>query len=282
MKRGRRVLSRNRILVLWVVAALAMLVLASAPAGATTAGWMPLLPPANPDRVGHGLGGANPRPLQVDEAPPLTTANLTGTLGLAGWFVSPVLVILTATDNVRVMSTHYRIGNETWRLYTEPFSIEIDGRHTLDFFSIDNASNLEDPKTTPVPIDRSPPRFLSLSPRGILHSASVRLAWEAEDDASGIAGYEVSVDGGAFQSVGDNTSLGVSLADGGHAVRIRALDAAGNTGEATYDFRVDTFALSLTGPQGTLLLLVVFGINVVIVLAIYARIRWKRPQRPRA
>ena len=227
--------------------------------------------------IGNPLvDGKAPLPAGV---PPVTKVELRGTPGRAGWFVSPVLVILSATDDVGVASTHYSIDGGQWQTYTPtlPPSVNADGNHTVDYFSLDREGNAEDSKATRVPVDRNPPVLLTLSPQGTVSTSNVVLKWKAEDIASGVAGFNVSVDGGPFEAVGLQISKTVSLADGRHTVRIGALDVAGNDAETQFAFQVDTFVLSATGPQATLFLALIFGVNAAIVLSVLIVRRRKRP-----
>lgn len=213
-----------------------------------------------------------PRPA----APPVTRVQMRGTLGLGGWFVSSVLVILNATDDVGVATTWYAIDRGDLQRYGAPFQINDDANHTLEFFSIDREDSAEDPKAANVRVDRNPPVFVAMSPQGIVTTRNFVLSWEAEDEASGIARYEVSVDGSPFVSVGEGTSQPLTLADGKHSVQVRVFDVAGNDDETEYIVQVDTFLLSATGPQGTLILALIFGVNVAAVMAIVSLRRRKR------
>ena len=213
-----------------------------------------------------------PRPA----APPVTTAQMRGTLGLGGWFVSSVLVILNATDDVGVATTWYAIDRGDLQRYVMPFSINDDANHTLEFYSIDRQDLLEVPKTANVRVDRNPPVFVAMSPQGIVTTRNFVLSWKAEDEASGIARYEVSVDGSPFASVGQGTSQPLTLEDGEHSVQVRVFDVAGNDDETEYIVHVDTFPLSATGPQGTLILALIFGVNVAAVMAVVILRRRRR------
>jgi|GEM_PF-2793394 len=76
---------------------------------------------------------------------------------------------------------------------------------------------------------------------------AVRVSWTASDDVSGIAYFDVSIDGGApFWLSGDVMEYTFDeLADGQHVVRIVAVDMAGNEGSDEISFTVDTVAPSL-------------------------------------
>jgi hypothetical protein len=85
-------------------------------------------------------------------------------------------------------------------------------------------------------------------------SSGFTLAWPAATDAVGVTGYEVDNGSGAYASVGTALTLVVTgkTAATGHAVRVRAKDAAGNyatplTATATTSAAADTTAPVMTG-----------------------------------
>jgi len=85
-------------------------------------------------------------------------------------------------------------------------------------------------------------------------SSGFTLTWSAATDTVGVAGYEVDNGSGAYASVGSALTLVVTgkAAATGHAVRVRAKDAAGNyatplTATATTLAAADTTAPVMTG-----------------------------------
>jgi hypothetical protein len=59
-------------------------------------------------------------------------------------YLSPVTVTLTATDlGSGVASTHYKLDGGSDTTYAGPFDVATAGDHTLLFWSIDNAGNIE-------------------------------------------------------------------------------------------------------------------------------------------
>ncbi|HIQ22917.1 MAG TPA: hypothetical protein EYH34_16955, partial [Planctomycetes bacterium] len=91
--------------------------------------------------------------LQIDTTPPATTADLSGTLGQGGWYVSDVRVSLSAVDGTSgVAVTEYRIDGGLWHVYHGPFTVSGDGSHTVEYRSTDNAGNAEDTRSVSVPI----------------------------------------------------------------------------------------------------------------------------------
>ncbi|HUO56369.1 MAG TPA: hypothetical protein VMU27_02975 [Candidatus Paceibacterota bacterium] len=96
-----------------------------------------------------------------DITPPITTASATGTIGLNGWYISNVLVTLSATDTESgVASTLYSIDNGIHWLpdsATSSILLSQEGTTTIHFFSTDNAGNSEPPSIISVKIDKTPP-----------------------------------------------------------------------------------------------------------------------------
>lgn len=79
-----------------------------------------------------------------DTTPPITTIDLSGTLGLNGWFISEVLVTLNAIDDFSgVGYSEYSYDGSNWHLYSEPFLIPFEGEITIYYRSTDIAGNTE-------------------------------------------------------------------------------------------------------------------------------------------
>ncbi len=97
--------------------------------------------------------------------------------------------------------------------------------------------------------DTAPPTvsILSPSPGAWLRTTTVLISWSGSDDASGIAYYEVSVDGRAFLNVSLSASYGAQLfSSGAHRATVRATDVAGNAAEATVTFNLDLTAPTIS------------------------------------
>ena len=206
-------------------------------------------------------------PFGIDYVPPVTTANLNGTLGAAGWYTSGVLVNFTFFDvDSGTAEISFRLDAGLWQVYEAPFVVT-DGRHTLEYFAQDLANNLEAIRTLRFDVDMSRPVFGLASPSGVVPSGHVEIRWSASDNTSGLAGYFLQIDGGDTLSLGTSSSYLLSMPDGHHTAVIRAVDLAGNEASVELRFRVDTNVFSLTGPQGgapTYLILVI-GIAVLLL-----------------
>jgi hypothetical protein len=167
-----------------------------------------------------------------DGTPPVTTATLSGTLGLNGWYVSPVTVTLVAIDEGSgVYST-----NLDGTPYSGPRLYDAEGATTIAYQSYDNASNLETLKSTTFTIDTIPPLSMVAVPAetGKWFHGELVLAGISFDETSGVAGVEVSLNGGATwqpATGGDVWSFTwntQTFPDGMYGVQLRGSDQAGN------------------------------------------------------
>jgi hypothetical protein len=92
-------------------------------------------------------------------------------------------------------------------------------------------------------IDGTPPTSVALTSPGAVNSARPRLTWNAASDATtGVAGYDVSIDGGATTRVSGTEHVPASaLREGRHTYTVRAIDGFGNAAPAvTGTVLVDT------------------------------------------
>ena len=81
---------------------------------------------------------------KIDTAAPTTTASLSGTVGLAGWYTSSVTVTLNQSDATSgVAQTLYSLnGGSTWQTYSSPFMVSTQGNDSVEFYSTDVAGNV--------------------------------------------------------------------------------------------------------------------------------------------
>jgi len=136
----------------------------------------------------------------IDRTPPTTTASLSGTAGLGGWYVSPVTVTLTpADDSSGVRSTRYTLDGGAEQTYTAPFTVQDDGRHAVAFWSSDATNpapgNREETRGVEVPVDMTPPEPPAVLDDGAVTDDPSVLngQWSGSDPASGIAAYQYAV-----------------------------------------------------------------------------------------
>lgn len=88
-------------------------------------------------------------------APPVTSHSLAGTMGSDDWYLSDVVITLTANEAVRW--TKYHIDGGGWKTYGTAFTIKNDGIHTLEYYSKDTFGGEENIKSTTVKIDKTAP-----------------------------------------------------------------------------------------------------------------------------
>jgi nitroreductase len=92
--------------------------------------------------VGHPFGGGE------DTTPPVTICTLNGTQQGSA-YISPVEVALMATDDYSgVNFTKYKVDMGDWTTYSTPFMVSGEGEHTVFFYSVDTAGNIETQKNT--------------------------------------------------------------------------------------------------------------------------------------
>jgi len=103
--------------------------------------------------------------VKIDNTPPETDCVLDGTMGNNGWYVSTVTISFNATDNLSgVDITKYKIDDGSWETYDGDIDVVDNGEHTVYFYSIDNAGNIEGEKNTTFKIDKEKPTIHITTP----------------------------------------------------------------------------------------------------------------------
>lgn len=157
--------------------------------------------------------------IKTDNIPPVTLANYPD-----GWVNTQVGVTLSATDaDSGVKDTFYRIDGGAWTSGTS-LTIDTEGTHTVDFYSVDQAGNTEPTQTIAVKIDKTAPVTNVTHPTSWMNTdTTVNL--DAVDPLSGVKETHYRVDGGAW-AAGTSLTIGAS---GTHTVEFYSIDQAGNT-----------------------------------------------------
>lgn len=107
--------------------------------------------PSVSDKAGN-TGSGSVRGINIDRTAPNTATNAT-----TNWNNQDVTVVLTPSDNLsEVKSTHYTLNGGAEQTGTS-VPVGTDGTHTLRYWSVDNAGNVEAPKTVEVKIDKTEP-----------------------------------------------------------------------------------------------------------------------------
>ncbi|MDR7073345.1 Ig-like domain-containing protein [Fictibacillus barbaricus] len=92
---------------------------------------------------GHLTDSSTVTVISPDKVPPRTKSTMTPIFDKLQHIIG-LNVTLTATDNQSgVKDTFYRINSANWKLYTGSFSIMAETTHMLEYYSTDNAGNVE-------------------------------------------------------------------------------------------------------------------------------------------
>jgi len=152
-----------------------------------------------------------------------------------------------------------------------------DGTREVVLRATDNVGNAQT-ESVIITVDATAPTLTITSPSGgdTIENSSVTVTWTCSDGAGcGIERFEISVDDGAFTSIGLVHSRVIEdLESGEHTVTVRAVDMLGNSGERTVTFTVD-----LGGGDGgasDYSLLIVVGVLAVVVIAVLAMYMMRR------
>jgi hypothetical protein len=160
--------------------------------------------------------------LTIDWPPIETTASLSGTLGAAGWYVSPVNITLGAMGGaLGVDRTMYEVDGASWLEYISPFECSEDGNHSLSYRSYDVGGNSEPVQSVDFKID-------STSPTASASASNWNVTLTATDRTSGVQKIMYRVDGGPWLNYTGTIQL---TNDVNHTVEYYPVDFAGNTGE---------------------------------------------------
>jgi len=184
-------------------------------------------------------------PAPTDTTAPVTTSNAVAT------YVSSAAVALSASDNAGgsgVAATYYRLDGGAQTAGTS-VSTSALGSHTLEFWSVDVAGNVETHKTVsftvtaPVPVDATAPVTTSNAVATYVSSAAVALSASDNAGGSGVAATYYRLDGGA-QTAGTSVS---TSALGSHTLEFWSVDVAGNV----ETHKTVTFTVNAPAPVDT-------------------------------
>ncbi|MFL6136292.1 MAG: OmpL47-type beta-barrel domain-containing protein [Frankiaceae bacterium] len=184
--------------------------------------------------------------IHIDTTAPVTSASANAPLA-TGWYADKAHVTLTGSDNLSgIDATYYDVDGGATKTYSGAFDLSTPGVHTLTFWSVDNAGNIEDSTapghTLTLKVDNIAPTISgSASPAPNAagwNSTDVDVTFDCADGESGIA----TCDGA--------TTL---THDGGNqSVTGTATDNGGNSSNATVSgINVDKSAPSLSGSATT-------------------------------
>jgi len=166
--------------------------------------------------------------LMVDSIPPWTEV-ITDPAepdGENGWFVSDVVVYLTAHD---AEVTYHSLDGGEYAVWNTSLHLS-EGVHTLRYYSVDQAGNEEEVNSTVIKVDRTPPECgLTVYPE----VPNGRAGWYVTqplvslDVPPGATGYYQWDEGKVSEYI-----TYITVPQGIHTLHYWAVDEAGNTGDA--------------------------------------------------
>jgi len=186
----------------------------------------------------------------IDNSAPVTTIQTEGVV-YEGYASSAVMFTLEASDSFSgVSKTEYRIDSGAWGPY-EPFGLQSDGHHVVEYRSYDNLGHIEFIQSYSIDIDSQPPTStLNVdAPKfvgevGLYVASDSRFIIAAVDSAAGIDTVQYRIDGGAWV---DYQTYFTLPAEGDYLVEYQASDLLGNIETLhTLDVHVDNSAPETT------------------------------------
>ena len=136
-----------------------------------------------------------------DIYPPITNYSIAGTYGQAGWYISNPVLTLTAYDpqgknSSGVAHIYYKVDGGATVEYLAPIALVGDGTHTVTYWSVDNAGNVEVAQVSaPYKVDTTAPVWISYT---FTAQNALKNKWLCEADVtdatSGVVLVEFYVD----------------------------------------------------------------------------------------
>jgi hypothetical protein len=149
-------------------------------------------------------------PVKIDRHAPDTTPSVPSPATPDGWYADSVQVALNALDPLSgVAATYYRVDGGSQQTYGGPFAFDLNGEHTITFWSVDRADNTEDNSdaghSITVKVDKSNPTIAAVVPPANgygWYMSPVVVSFNCDDDESGIdeCTAPVTLNEGANQS----------------------------------------------------------------------------------
>ncbi|MDP2400991.1 MAG: hypothetical protein Q8M66_03350, partial [Actinomycetota bacterium] len=156
--------------------------------------------------------------VRIDDTVPVTTSDID-----EAWQNGPVSVVLSEQgDGLSPASTLYRLDGGEVETYTAPLQISTEGVTSVEYWSVDEAGNVEDPTTETVRIDDTVPVTTSGATETYHISAVISL--HASDASSGVQHTKWRLNDGSW-----TTGTTVTTNQGGvHTLEFYSVDNAGN------------------------------------------------------
>lgn len=164
-----------------------------------------------------------------------------------------ISISFTATDANNISACKYELdgaANVTLNGCVNVTKIIADGSHSIKVFANDTANNFGFAQSN-FTIDSVAPSVTIQSPSGTSPSANISISYTVSDSGV-IDKCQYELDGTANVSLGSCFNTTRNISDGTHTIKIFANDTAGNTGNASRTFAVDTInpVVTIFSPSG--------------------------------
>jgi len=190
-------------------------------------------------RVVDGAGNQSTESaeIRIDGTPPSLSPELSGTQGREGWYISPVSVFASASDDLSgVARVEVSDGEGAWQ--PGPLTISTDGTHKPRYRAEDIAGNQATADGPTIKIDTTGPESTFINPPDGSEtwvSGVIPLIGKSSDLTSGLQVVEISYDEGESWSPLERTGSdwrvswdSSDLPNGTYVILARASDVAGN------------------------------------------------------
>jgi hypothetical protein len=177
--------------------------------------------------------------------------------GNCNWYKTAVTFTASAMDNVGIGEILYRIDGGSWKTYTGPITISVDGEHTVEAYALDTVGNPSAMCTETFMIDTTAPTVSITGPQngyiylfgrelfanplgGTIIIGGIDFSATASDSMSGIDYVSFAVDGMSYEKATSPYTIyweKFDLLPTSYTLTVSAYDVAGNkASDATLSF----------------------------------------------
>ena len=179
------------------------------------------------------------------------SSSIEGSVGLEGWYTSDVDVTLTSIVNpdapVPPAAIHYILDSGSDTVYSEPFSIQGVGEHSLHYWGVDDLGGESMQHNQTVKIDSTPP-ITTDNYDGAWHN-SITITLAGTDAASGMNETYYKINDGATKSVSVDSQPLIMTEGATNKLEYWSVDVAGNveSSKILSDIKIDATVPIISG-----------------------------------
>ena len=193
------------------------------------------------DNAGN-IEGTNQEIIFIDKSSPVSTIDVEGTMGNDNWYLSSILVNISAIDHISgVDLIQYSYDETNWLSFYQPILLSDEGLNSIHIRAVDKAGNVELYQTFSYLIDTIDPSTTIILD-GIdglddWFTSNVTISFEIIETGSGLSYTEYSLDGVTWNLF--TTPFNISD-EGNTTIFYISLDNAGNNGTILKEiFKID-------------------------------------------